>query len=145
MVAGWQVHSFLALYSARLGVFLISPLGGPERKVASATCDCSADSHITWSPDGKLLAFLDHPESYYLNVVESDLVVVSLDSMERLRGENWLQSGGRTCFFTTRRQSRMDMRRQPQQRSYLFAATKRWQHYSAIARSRWDWRPGLVR
>ena len=65
------------------GVFLTSPLGGPERKVASATCDCSADSRISWSPDGKLLAFLDHPESSHLSVVESDLVVVSLDSMER--------------------------------------------------------------
>ena len=67
------------------GVYLISPLGGPERKVASASCDCMADSHITWSPDGKRLAFLDHPEGSHLDVVESDLVVVTLDSMERVR------------------------------------------------------------
>ena len=65
------------------GVFLISPLGGPERRVAPASCDCMADSRISWSPDGKRLAFLDHPESSHLDVMESDLVVVSLDSMER--------------------------------------------------------------
>jgi Tol biopolymer transport system component/DNA-binding winged helix-turn-helix (wHTH) protein len=65
------------------GVFLIPPLGGPERKIASAKCFCMFGSALSWSPDGKQLAFLDHPDnSPSDNTVR--LFVLSLNSMERV-------------------------------------------------------------
>ena len=46
------------------GVFLISPLGGPERKVSSANRGQQlAGNLLSWSPDGKRLAFPYHPAS----------------------------------------------------------------------------------
>lgn len=71
------------------GLYLISPLGGPERKLASAACDCVADSRISWSADGRHIAFLDHPDNPgtvpLLGLdVATRLFVLSLDSMERV-------------------------------------------------------------
>jgi Tol biopolymer transport system component len=65
------------------GVFLISPLGGPERKIASASCFCGDGSQLSWSPDGKQLAFLDHPADSPSDFTIR-LFVLSLDTMEKV-------------------------------------------------------------
>jgi Tol biopolymer transport system component len=64
------------------GVVLISPLGGPERKIASANCFCYFSNRISWSPDGRQLAFLDHPANSPSDFTVG-LFVLSLDSMEK--------------------------------------------------------------
>src|SRR2546430_240365 len=63
------------------GLYLIAPLGGPERRIASAPCLLPTVPLISWSPDGKQLAFLDtakSPSTYTIG-----LFVLSLDSMEK--------------------------------------------------------------
>ena len=47
--------AFLRQLGERPGVFLISPLGGPERKLSDA-----ANGKIAWSPDGKFLIVCDY-------------------------------------------------------------------------------------
>ena len=42
-------------------VFLISPLGGPEKKVATKSWMHFLANELSWSADGKRLAFVDHP------------------------------------------------------------------------------------
>jgi len=63
------------------GLYLIAPLGGPERRIASASCLLPTVPLISWSPDGKQLAFLDtakSPSTYTIG-----LFVLSLDSLEK--------------------------------------------------------------
>ena len=45
------------------GVYLLPPTGGPERKLASRGNVSGWGNEITWSPDGKHLAYLDEPEN----------------------------------------------------------------------------------
>jgi Tol biopolymer transport system component/DNA-binding winged helix-turn-helix (wHTH) protein len=76
------------------GISLITPLGGPERRIASASCSLSCTPSISWSPDGKQLAFLDHPANSP-SVFSVGLSVLSLDSMERApvnTGCNYVQT-----------------------------------------------------
>ena len=42
-------------------VFLISPLGGPERKISPEACHTRFGNLLSWSPDGKHLAFPYRP------------------------------------------------------------------------------------
>jgi Tol biopolymer transport system component/DNA-binding winged helix-turn-helix (wHTH) protein len=70
------------------GLSLITPLGGPERRIVSASCSLGRLPCLSWSPDGRQLAFLDHPFS-------AGLSVLSLDSMEKAMvktGCNWVRA-----------------------------------------------------
>jgi WD40 repeat protein len=78
---------------ADCGLSLITPLGGPERRIASASCFIAISPSISWSswspgsswsPDGKQLAFLDHPRNSP-SAFSAGLYVLSLDSMEKAR------------------------------------------------------------
>jgi len=62
------------------GIFLIPALGGPERKLASTNNPrggLSAYGAISWSPDGKQLAFADR------SPFVTQLFLLSLDTLER--------------------------------------------------------------
>jgi len=62
-------------------VYLISPLGGPERQVSSANCGQQWFGNlISWSPDGKRLAFSYHPDNSEQYTYR--LFVLSLESLE---------------------------------------------------------------
>ena len=64
------------------GIFLVPALGGPERKLASTNNPLlwHPGATISWSPDGKQLAFADHsPFVTY----STQLFLLSLDTLER--------------------------------------------------------------
>ena len=67
------------------GIFLVSALGGPERKLASTNDQLILQAEISWSPDGARLAFADHAES--TDVLSSQLFVLSLETLERKQVE----------------------------------------------------------
>ena len=52
------------------GVYLISPSGGVERKIADRTDRSWYGSEVSWSPDGKQITFIDRPSS-----VQSDFAL----------------------------------------------------------------------
>jgi Tol biopolymer transport system component/DNA-binding winged helix-turn-helix (wHTH) protein len=62
------------------GIYLIPPTGGPERKLAALRTEYNHGKEITWSPDGKFLAYIDEPA----NAEEPlRLFLLSLDTLER--------------------------------------------------------------
>ena len=58
------------------GIYLIPPIGGPERKLAARTAGTNYGNEISWSPDGKSLAYIDVAETL-------KLFLLSLDTLER--------------------------------------------------------------
>jgi Tol biopolymer transport system component/DNA-binding winged helix-turn-helix (wHTH) protein len=64
------------------GLSLVTPLGGPERRIALASCSFPRAPWISWSPDGRQLAFLDRPANSP-SAWSVGLFVLSLDSMEK--------------------------------------------------------------
>jgi Tol biopolymer transport system component len=64
------------------GIFLVPALGGPERKLASTNHPLvlAPGASISWSPDGKQLAFADH---FPLVSFSTQLFLLSLDTLER--------------------------------------------------------------
>src|SRR5579862_2716955 len=69
------------------GIFLVPALGGPERKLASTNnwnAIWAADAALSWSPDGKQLAFTDH---FPLVGYSTQIFLLSLDTLQRKRVE----------------------------------------------------------
>jgi len=64
------------------GIYLISPTGGPERKLATRDTTTWYGSEISWSTDGKLLAFINHPANSAADSILK-LFLLSLDTLER--------------------------------------------------------------
>jgi Tol biopolymer transport system component/DNA-binding winged helix-turn-helix (wHTH) protein len=62
------------------GIYLVPPTGGPERKLAARGAGTNYGNEISWSPDGKFLAYIDQPA----NAAETlQLFLLSLDTLER--------------------------------------------------------------
>jgi Tol biopolymer transport system component/DNA-binding winged helix-turn-helix (wHTH) protein len=66
------------------GIFLVPALGGPERKLASTIKSAlwTPDAALSWSPDGRQLAFTGHS---HLAGYSSQIFLLSLDTLERKR------------------------------------------------------------
>jgi len=63
------------------GIFLVPALGGPERKVVVTDDIFPEGASISWSPDGKQLAFVAHRVSTHVN--SAQIFLLSLDTLER--------------------------------------------------------------
>ena len=62
------------------GIYLIPPTGGPERKLAARSLRVHHRNEISWSPDGKFLAYIDQPA----NAAETlKLFLLSLDTLKQ--------------------------------------------------------------
>ena len=78
------------------GIFLVPALGGPERKLVSTNNFAlwAPNAALSWSPDGKQLAFADgSPSEGY----PTQIFLLSLDTLERKRMEtgcDWTFSPG---------------------------------------------------
>jgi len=63
------------------GIFLVPALGGPEQRLLVTDDTFPAGAAISWSPEGKQLAFTAHRAS--TDVESSQLFLLSLDTLER--------------------------------------------------------------
>ena len=64
------------------GVYLLPPTGGPERKLASRGNTSGWGNEISWSPDGKYLAYLDDTKDPKSSL-SIWLYLLRLDTLER--------------------------------------------------------------
>ena len=73
------------------GIYLVSPLGGPERKLADASLYYYIHAILSWSPDGKSLAFFDRGPSGRCGICQ-----MNVDTLER----RWLDSPSPDCAIS---------------------------------------------
>jgi len=79
---GRHIAFVRALPEAKCGIFLVPPLGGPERRVAEiALCQYPQTISVSWSPDGRWLAV---PDSDAPGKAAA-LFLVSMESGEKRR------------------------------------------------------------
>ena len=67
------------------GIFLVPALGGPERRLVITDDIFKEGAAISWSPDGKRLAFASHRPATHVN--SAQLFLLSLDTLERTLAE----------------------------------------------------------
>ncbi len=73
------------------GIYLISPLGGPEKKVADTHHEYFAQAMLSWSSDGKLLAFQDKGPSGQFGIA-----LLDVGTLEK----RWLGSPSDDCQWS---------------------------------------------
>jgi len=78
--------AFCRILKGATGIYIIPALGGAERKVRNTGWDGDINQdywilgHLSWSPDGKLLAYSDHAS--HSEGSNSSIFLLSLDSLE---------------------------------------------------------------
>ena len=78
--------AFCRILKGATGIYIIPALGGAERKVRNTGWDGDVNQdywifgHLSWSPDGKLLAYSDHAS--HSEGSNSSIFLLSLDSLE---------------------------------------------------------------
>ena len=79
------------------GIYLISPTGGPERKLVTRSVITWYGNEISWSADGKRLAYIDQlaSEASYGNF---RLFLLSLDTLEKTKVETNCRSAATPAF-----------------------------------------------
>jgi Tol biopolymer transport system component/DNA-binding winged helix-turn-helix (wHTH) protein len=77
---GTQI-AFHRLAGADTGIYVVPALGGPERKLRSTRIPYAVAAPISWSPDGKWIAFGDPLP----NEASDRIFLLSLDSLETRR------------------------------------------------------------